>query len=105
MVLLLELLYHMLREAHTLRGKKLTHLTRNDGHTLFALATSITGGFPLLAHADHAQWVEFTEKGCGVLGEVLAVLAQAEWPMSPHTTITTASLVESLMHKMVRFTS
>ncbi len=98
-MILLELLYHMLKECHTLRGRKLTHLTSNDGHTLFALAGTITGGFPLLA--DHAQWLEFAEKVCAVLYMVVSVLEQSHWPLSNPTSISIASLVESLMHKMV----
>lgn len=103
MIILLELLYHMLRQSHTLRAKKLAHLTTNDGHTLFTLASTIIGGFPLLEQASHTQWVEFTEKVCAVLYEATTVLEQTRWPSSSPSHISIASLVQSLLqHKMVR---
>ena len=110
-IIMLELLYHMLKECHTLRGKKLTHLTANDGHTLLDLASTLMGGFPLLTQrGSHTQFLEFSEKVCAVLCEVVGVLEQARWPSfsptptpTPTSTIsTTTSLTESLMHKMVR---
>lgn len=93
----MDVLYQMLRESHLFR-KKLIYLTCNNGQPLLTLATTVTCGFPLQCD-DHTQGVEFKEKACGVMYELLAVTEQACWPAAKRINVSTTWFVESLITK------
>lgn len=94
-IIILDVLYQMLKETQPIL-KKLVQLTCNDGQPLISLAMGTTAGFPHLHKVSRTQRLEFTEKSCGVMYELLAVSEQACWPLIERTTVSTPWLVESL---------
>ena len=85
----------MLREAH-LVPKRLIQLTCNSGSPINTLTTTIAGGFPLRGEVDHTQGVEFAEKACGVMFELVEVVEQARWPLSKRSKVSISWLVDLL---------
>ncbi len=96
-IIILDVLYQMLKEAFPVMKKKMIRLSCNSGQPLLSLARATAGGFSLLLRVGHTQRVEFTEKACGVLYELLAVTEQSRWPLASRTSVCTAWLVHALM--------
>lgn len=85
----------MLREAHLLQ-KRLVQLTCNNGSALLSLASTIAHGFPLKEEVDHTQRVEFLEKACGVIFELVGVIEQACWPLAKSSKVSISWFVDRL---------
>lgn len=105
-IILLELLYRMLSEAHLL-PKRLVQLICNDGSPILTLASTIARGFPLGRELGALQGVEFSENACGVLYELVGVVKQAQWPQAKKTKMSISWFVQSLFKNelMVRQSS
>ncbi len=78
--MLIDILYQMFRETHSLNPRRLVPLFQDSGALALALCLSIAQLFTFLtASVDTTLVAEIVEIGCGLFYEILQAVEQARW--------------------------